>query len=253
MRALFDRKLEAMLKVLIAEDIEINQIVISEMVRVLDCTTRVVGNGAEALNALKEENFDLVLMDGNMPEMDGYEATTRIRAGEAGSHNTNIPVITISANTEPQDIRKSIEVGMNDFVRKPISLPELANKIQKWTHQKRAPINADAIRKLQEIQSRGNRKLIANLVQIFRTNTPDSLRNLRLFAENEDRVELTKMAHGLKSTSALLGAGRMQALCIRLEKTQSVDSKHILLEFVTLLEKEYELALEDLGTYVPAE
>lgn len=242
-----------MLKVLIAEDIEINQIVISEMVKVLDCTTRVVGNGIEALRALQEEQFDLVLMDGNMPEMDGYEATQKIREGMAGSHNSNIPVITISANAEPQDIQRSIDVGMNDFVRKPISLPELDSKIQKWTHQKRTPINADAIRKLQDIQIRGNRKLISNLVQIFRTNTPDSLRSLRLFAENDDRVEMTKLAHGLKSTSALLGAGRMQALCIRLEKTQSADNKQILLEFVTLLEKEYELALEDLGTYVLAE
>ena len=109
------------LDVLVAEDNLTNQIVISRILKKMGCTVTVVSNGLEAVQILKTETFDLVLMDCMMPEMDGYEATQAIRDESSGVLNQAIPIIALTANALDGDRQNCLASGMNDYVAKPLN------------------------------------------------------------------------------------------------------------------------------------
>ena len=118
-------------RVLIAEDNPVNQRLAQRLLQKLGYLTEIVSNGYEAVQALDKTSFDLVLMDCQMPEMDGYEATRRIRLREAG--RSHIPVIAMTANAMAGDREKCLDAGMDDYVTKPINLQHLAEALDKWT------------------------------------------------------------------------------------------------------------------------
>ncbi len=111
--------------VLLAEDDEISALVVIKQLQSLGCAVRHVVNGKEALEALGSENFDLVLMDVQMPVMDGVSATSAIRAGDAGEQNANIPILALTAYAMLGDKQKMIDAGMNGYLSKPLELKEL--------------------------------------------------------------------------------------------------------------------------------
>jgi CheY-like chemotaxis protein/HAMP domain-containing protein len=112
------------LRVLVADDNETNQMVAVRMLSNLDCRADVAANGLEAVEALSRIAYDLVLMDCQMPEMDGYEATRAIRRGEGG-RGTRIPVIAMTANAMHGDREKCLEAGMDDYISKPVRKEDL--------------------------------------------------------------------------------------------------------------------------------
>jgi CheY-like chemotaxis protein len=118
------RRLES-LSVLVAEDNVVNQTIIEAMLKQLGHSTRMVGTGRAALDALARESFDLVLMDCNMPEMDGLEATRQLRAGAAGVRDVHVPVIALTANALDGDRERCLAAGMNDFLAKPVTIAAL--------------------------------------------------------------------------------------------------------------------------------
>ena len=91
-----------------------------------------MANGKEALDALLTIPYDLVLMDCQMPEMDGYEATRRIRKGYKGLPNPHVPVIAMTANVMQGDREKCLEAGMNDYIPKPVSSKVIADTLECW-------------------------------------------------------------------------------------------------------------------------
>jgi len=112
-------------QVLLAEDNPVNQTVARRMLEKLGCRVEVVANGREALEALGGREFAAVLMDCQMPELDGYEATRRLRAGEAPGADAAVPVIALTAFAMPGDRLKCLNAGMNDYVSKPVRIEEL--------------------------------------------------------------------------------------------------------------------------------
>ncbi|MBX3022462.1 MAG: CHASE3 domain-containing protein [Bdellovibrionales bacterium] len=232
--------------VLIAEDNLVNQKVIVEMMSLLGCRTKLTANGKEALAALAAEEFNLVLMDGQMPLMDGYEATQKIRAGEVGQHNIRIPIVATTANAIQGDIEKCLAAGMNDYIGKPISYDDLAYKVEKWMTRGRKVIDVAAIERLRLLASKGNKTLIADLMAIFRTDTPAILQKMRGFLAQQNMTQVTQLAHNLKSSAANLGALRMRELSERIERVRPDNSQHIAL-LIDSLEREYALALEELN------
>ncbi len=115
--------------VLLVEDDEISSMVVRKQLEILGCSVRHVQNGKEALEALRELSFDLVLMDVQMPVMDGVAATIAIRNGEAGQNNTSIPIIALTAYAMIGDRQKMIDAGMNSYVAKPIELKQLEKNL----------------------------------------------------------------------------------------------------------------------------
>ena len=120
--------------VLVVEDNPVNQKVSTGMLRKLGLCSEVAGNGVEALEALERRGFDLVLMDCQMPEMDGYEATRRIRAHAAklGAESEHLPIVAMTAHAMTGDRERCLAAGMDDYVTKPITVERLKEVIGRW-------------------------------------------------------------------------------------------------------------------------
>ena len=127
--------------VLVAEDNFINQKIILGMLTKLGFTAQAVANGNEVLSALHEQTYDLILMDCQMPELDGYDATRRIR--ESGSlPSTRIPIIAMTANALSGDREKCLAAGMDDYASKPLSIDDLAVIVEKWLDKSSSEVRA---------------------------------------------------------------------------------------------------------------
>jgi len=126
-------------KILLVEDNRINQQVALGVLKRLGYQVEIAGNGLKALEALKSEDknqpFELIFMDCQMPEMDGYQATQAIRSSSDGTINSTIPIIAMTANTMKGDKEKCLSVGMNDYISKPIDHKVVEYKITKWLNQ----------------------------------------------------------------------------------------------------------------------
>lgn len=117
--------------VLIVEDIETNRKVLQIMLKTLGCSVHSASNGIEALERMSELDFDIILMDCQMPEMDGFECTRRIRAGESGRNPSDIPIVAMTANAMRGDRERCLDAGMTDYMSKPVRKAELADMIRK--------------------------------------------------------------------------------------------------------------------------
>jgi CheY-like chemotaxis protein len=129
-------------RVLVVEDNAVNQLVTLGQLRRLGHECIVASRGAEAIQALNEDKFDIVLMDCQMPDMDGYEATRRIRQMRGNAAST--PVIAITAHALPGEREKCLIAGMNDYLAKPVSLEQLGAVIRLWASKASAPTQSGA-------------------------------------------------------------------------------------------------------------
>ena len=117
-------------RVLLAEDNEVNQWVAVRMLERLGCEVRVARNGAEAVEMVFNDRYDFVLMDCQMPLVDGYAATEQIRARERGSRR--IPIVALTAHALAEDRTRCLQVGMDDFITKPVGLDDLRNVLERY-------------------------------------------------------------------------------------------------------------------------
>ena len=130
-----------MANVLLVEDNEINQRVATRLLQRLGLEPQIAANGVEALVALERSHYDLVLMDLQMPEMDGLEASIELRRREVVS-GEHIPIIAMTANVLPEDRRAALSAGMNDYLAKPVTLAELQRVLQRWLPHQTVPLIA---------------------------------------------------------------------------------------------------------------
>ncbi|EDM84760.1 ATP-binding protein [Limnobacter sp. MED105] len=119
-------------KVLVVEDAAMNQMVVCKVLERLGLASKVANNGQEAIDLLAQEQFDLVLMDGQMPVMDGYEATAMIRSGSVPGINQNIPVVALTAHAMVGEDKKCLDAGMNDYLTKPLDRAKLIEVLGKY-------------------------------------------------------------------------------------------------------------------------
>jgi len=137
------------LRVLLADDNAVNQMVATHLLRKLGAHVHCAGNGVEALQALRDADFDLVLMDCQMPQMDGYEATRRLREGSGSCRDPGIPVIALTANAFATDRERCLAAGMDDYLSKPIDRIRLEESIRRVLQARgrvAAPTPAEAVR-----------------------------------------------------------------------------------------------------------
>ena len=118
-------------RVLLVEDNAVNRMVAVSMLQRLGVDSALAGNGREAIEAIARERFDLVLMDCQMPEMDGFAATRAIRAGES-THGGHVPIVALTANATVEDRARCIEAGMDDYLSKPFTMDQLAHALERW-------------------------------------------------------------------------------------------------------------------------
>jgi signal transduction histidine kinase/DNA-binding response OmpR family regulator/HPt (histidine-containing phosphotransfer) domain-containing protein len=222
------------LDVLVAEDNPVNVEVAREYLAGFGCSVTAVENGALAVEALSGKLFDLVLMDCQMPVMDGLSATRRIREMECTSGRKSTVIVAMTANAYPEDRANCLHAGMDDYVSKPFTEEQLRLLLQKWSGKKRteseesnmsdASVNgqvAAAMPALDLATLAGMRKthpgLLNRLITTYLGYAPKAIAQLGDALEKKDQNALMSTAHSLKSSSANVGAVHVSSLCRELE------------------------------------
>jgi PAS domain S-box-containing protein len=218
-------------RVLVAEDNKGNQMVTEVLLRKAGCEVRLVDDGAQAVKAVGEEDFDVILMDMSMPNMDGLEATRQIRALDGKAANT--PIIAMTANAFADDRHKCMEAGMNDFISKPISIDGLLDRLAHWVspaapipvaENRAEPDSADGDEAelmdqqvLADLENETSRELVTEIIGIFIKETGERLADLREAGTRQDSPSVIAAAHAVKSSAVTFGALRLQAAAGRVE------------------------------------
>jgi len=238
--------------ILLAEDNEVNQEVAYEVLIQAGYQCNIVANGKEAIEAVLSANYDLVLMDCAMPEMDGFEATKNIRQMEKDgkivtSKNERLPIIALTANAIKGDLEKCLEAGMDNYLSKPIEFDQLINTIEDTVKavacsensslaknalppshiqqdnkkstdvdlsEKPRPIDFEAL--LQRCM--GNTKCVERVLTKFEDKARESLAQIRESLKTADANQIALFAHGLKGAAANLSAEPLREIASQLEK-----------------------------------
>ncbi|MBV9509877.1 MAG: response regulator [Caulobacteraceae bacterium] len=210
-------------RVLLAEDNQINILLARTLLEKDGYAVDCVLDGVEAVEAARTQAYDLILMDVQMPRMDGLAATRAIRALQGAAAGT--PIIAMTANAMAGDMEACVEAGMNDYVSKPID-PEAFLRTLRRTlsgEGSMAPaMDVDDMPDLDESHLEGLARLLpaarfADMLDIYRENTRQCLERIEFLAVDEDLAAIAAEAHDLKSTSGTFGARRLQRLAEQLE------------------------------------
>ncbi|NMB86847.1 MAG: response regulator [Chloroflexi bacterium] len=223
------------LRVLLAEDNLINQEVAFNILHNKGIAVHNVINGLDAVQALEKEDFDLVLMDVQMPEMDGLEATRQIRNPDSPVLNHHVPIIAMTANALRSDQEKCLAAGMDDYLSKPFDPATLIEKIAYWTQPKNGgpdplpaapdPASSAAVDPPVEIiqfealchRVMNDREMAYRLLQRASDRLPADLAEIQLAILRADAPAARSIAHKLKGTAGTLNAEPLRQACERLE------------------------------------
>lgn len=237
--------------VLLGEDNPVNQEIALLMLQTLGCTVTVVQNGREVLDHAKKSSCDLILMDCQMPEMDGFEATRLIREWEQSGSRTPIPIIALTAHATPGDREHCLATGMSDYVSKPFSMERLQAVLSSWLRPSNtalkpeaalAPVSrvsvnrsvpvaslsepaADASlvvdqkawKSITSLQRPGKEDTLAKILSLYLSDSQDLVNELREGMLAGDTQAVNQAAHSLKSRSSVLGAVTLSKLCRQFE------------------------------------
>jgi len=222
-------------KVLLAEDDVINQQVTTGILKKLNIKPDIAANGLEAVNKAKASDYDLILMDCLMPEMDGFEATRQIRSN---TKTKEIPIIALTANAQKSDRDRCIESGMDDFLAKPFEFEDLIQLLNRWLPESAISNETESeLRAVSQSPSAGNNDfMLVNfdvfeqlkntipesfdmILETFIKDTDDRINKISALIADKKFDDLTFIAHSLKSSSATLGALSLSNIAALLESS----------------------------------
>ncbi|WP_130471980.1 response regulator [Candidatus Magnetaquicoccus inordinatus] len=234
--------------VLLVEDNEINQEVAQGLLQQYGCIVELASTGAEALHQLEEKAVDLILMDVQMPVMDGYEATRRIRQSDKWKA---LPVIAMTANAMTGDRQNCLSAGMNDYLAKPIDPKILHAMLSKWMPRSSvvAPPSADPLVTSVQLQPLlpginsevglhnvgGNVKLYQQIINKFHRHQQQTAATFQQLLEQADWPALERQAHTLKGLAATIGAYPLSQMALQLE--QGVRKRLAVTDLLPLIEQ----------------
>jgi len=246
-------------RILLAEDNLTNQEVAVAMLKKLGYSADLVANGAAALEALRKADYDVVLMDCEMPEMDGYEATKRIRNQRAGTRHAGIPIIAITADAMTGDRDKCLQAGMSDYIAKPVELRILADVLEKWLNTPasavevipsagQSPANTEAVFNQmvfnhEDLLARlmGDKGLASKVIAGFLHDAPRQLCTLKKMLEEGDADGARRQAHTLKGAAATMSAQALRALCSEAQDAATAEELSRALALLPRLQEQFEL------------
>jgi CheY-like chemotaxis protein/HPt (histidine-containing phosphotransfer) domain-containing protein len=226
-------------RILLVEDNLTNQEVVSGMLRRLGWRASLASNGKEAIQVLESELYDLVLMDVQMPEMDGHEATRVIRDPRSAVLNHNVPIVATTAHAMQGDVEKCLAAGMSDYLSKPIDPKKLAKVVEMWLTRKvhrasgevpveqaisiNAPPSKPAVkspvfnRKTFLERMMGDEEFARDVVDSFVKGLPALLSSLTDGFERKDLQSIWKQAHKLKGSAANVGGDALRDVASKVE------------------------------------
>ncbi|MBI5031465.1 MAG: response regulator [Chloroflexi bacterium] len=226
----FDSKLAERLplRILLAEDHVVNQKLALQMLKKMGYSADIAANGLEVLQALERQTYDVVLMDVQMPEMDGLEATRRIWQQHLNGNRPHI--VAMTANAMQGDREVCLAAGMDDYISKPIQIQELQAALERGGTRKAMPsdssdqssepkvIDWSVIDNLRCLQEEGQPDFVEEMIDLYLNSTPSLLETIQHTIAQGDLIELQRAAHTLKGNSNSVGAHQVGYLSKELEK-----------------------------------
>jgi len=221
-------------RILLAEDNQINQLVAVEHLEDLGCQVTVAANGREAVNAAQRDTYDLVFMDCQMPEMDGFEATKTIRANERLT-DQHVPIVALTAHALADDRQKCLDAGMDDYLSKPFKLEQLYDTLSRFLEAITDQTNSAEDDNTAILENHpphpdtgldtaiiaplrvGKPDLWKKLVGVYLKNSSETLTALEQALAAGDSASVLLMVHTLRSSSANVGGMRLSELCQNFE------------------------------------
>ncbi len=236
------------LKILLAEDDPVNVKVAGVFISEIGWTMAHAENGMEALRMLSEQKFDTVLMDLSMPDMDGLEACNRLRNGEAGEINRNVPVIAMTAHAFSGIREKCLKAGMNDYISKPVDFSRLKDIILyliDTDFELAEPKDDDKAcdESVLDIEStlrrlNGNKVLFIKLLSMYVANTEKMIEELEKAVNDRVNEETAKIAHRYKGSSSTVGAGRVLKAVTGIESGAQTNNSELIAASFNALKSE---------------
>jgi len=221
--------------ILVAEDNATNQTVVRAMLQKLQFQVDVVSNGAEAVEAAERTHYDLILMDVQMPEMDGFEATRLISVSSPSSPNAHTPIIALTAHAIQGDRERCLQAGMSDYLSKPILPQELRAMIARWctpsisatpsTLPVITEVNTSPIFDRDGVMNRldNDEALLQEVMQLFLDNTAVLLDEATIAWSQQDWTTIRQLAHTLKGSAGNVGASQIQDRAKTLETACTLE------------------------------
>ncbi|MFK7958662.1 MAG: EAL domain-containing protein [Lysobacterales bacterium] len=234
------------LRLLLAEDNPVNQEVALAMLEPLGCAVEVAHDGHEALSAVKNQAFNVILMDCHMPGMDGFEATRQIRQQEQADGTGPVTIIALTADVQKGIEQQCRDAGMSGYLSKPFDQEKLLSTIRHWAAAQAASITApkppetsDILQHaaLENLRQAGGQTLVNRVCCRFLEYLPEQMTQLMEAAQGAEGSRVTEIAHSLKSSSANVGARAFSYTCADLEAATTPEAQNQLIEQLCSLQK----------------
>ena len=240
------------LRVLVAEDSVVNQKVVQFQLRKLGCKVDSVYDGEEVLLALRKKTYDVILMDCQMPRLDGWETTRRVRQMEKGRPG-RIWIIAMTAHSLVGDRDRCMETGMDDYLSKPARFDDLASALGHCPASRRASggdarhsrddvVCREKISSFRQLEEESGTTVLVSVIDLFIERTPPMFKDVRRAILSNDITRIARLGHTIKGSCSNFGAQRMKAACERLESaTRTGGDRAGMLATLDDIEREFGL------------
>jgi CheY-like chemotaxis protein len=226
-------------RVLVAEDNAINSLVTVRVLEELGYVTETVEDGRQAVEAAARSDYDVILMDCHMPQMDGFAATAAIRQQErTAGQGRHIPIIALTADALAGDAARCRAAGMDDYLAKPVPAERIAAMLERWIGEGEPPVEDPSVAPdvLAELRVAG---LLDAAATLYLREAPGQMEALRRAAARGEAATVAEVAHQLKGSSGQVGARALAALAARLQEQEEREALEGTAPVINALEQEF--------------
>jgi CheY-like chemotaxis protein/HPt (histidine-containing phosphotransfer) domain-containing protein len=229
----------------------------------MECTVQEVANGKEAVEIVRKVDFDLILMDCEMPVMDGYEATQAIRHWENNTgEGKRLPIVALTAHALPEDRRRCLGAGMDDYLSKPFSMDELRSRLTGWLTASDAPaaepsgaddqfgdetIAARVLDMISALDPDGGNALTDRVIGVYQDSSAELIESISNALDALDKEGVRTGAHALKSSSGNVGAARLVEMCRAMETAARDSEMAVIPDLFTAVQQEHAKVIKQLS------
>ncbi len=252
--------------ILLADDNIVNQELVLLMLENYGCSVRIANTGIEAVKAVDEGSYDLVLMDCMMPEMDGYTATAEIRQRQKAGVIPHFPIIALTANAVDGDREKCLAAGMDDYLAKPFKAQNLIAMLKTWVHfpedfsnkvviedkGRGDVVDFSVLASLKTLKAISSNEVLAHIVRLYLENASKLLQSLQIAWQTDDIKAIHLAAHTLKSSSHQVGANELAELCRNVENDARAESYDKSYQALANIQNKFVQTRNDFESYLVA-
>jgi len=249
--------------VLIVEDNNTNQMVAKGLLSKLGLTIELASNGAEAIKVLQKTNhIALVLMDCQMPILDGYQATRQLRDSAMGLVNPNIPIIAMTANAMAGDKQKCLDAGMDDYLTKPIDYNKVIEVLSKWLPTYKTENKELSLFKVETVNDNtivpifdlagfserliNDKELMIEIVESFKEDVKEHITEIKQFIELNDALKASATAHSIKGAANNIGGMVLSDIGLNMEKSGKAGDIKAVANHLKLFEEAFEVLKQEI-------